>query len=49
MSEGLCYGCRHADDAEHPTQHCRGTGDLEPSPEVRWEGFVCTCDCRVDR
>jgi hypothetical protein len=44
-SRGLCYGCRHADDAEHSTEHCHGTGHLEPTPEYRWAGFVCICEC----
>lgn len=49
-SRGICYGCRHADD-ERPdcrTMHCLGTGDLTPTPEVRWPGFVCLCSCRIN-
>lgn len=38
-SSGLCYGCRHSD-------HCHGTGDLEPTPGL-WPGFICTCKCRI--
>jgi len=49
MTTGICYGCRHADDPQFSTSgHCRGNGDLEPSPEARWEGFTCTCPCREE-
>jgi len=47
MSEGLCYGCRHIEDASFSTTgHCYGTGDLEPTTGL-WDGFHCVCPCRL--